>query len=175
MSKMSIGFDISDVKNEIENVEYDLLRMLEIGVNNGVFVEKGMPIHIDGKSIHYPKLIPEELDRYSVNYDPFNNRKIAYFLFNRYAVLRMMEGLSVTAFFISKYIKDPNNLYATCRTNQGDYISHPFTNEAVCWIDLIYIMENGKSDYTLFNNIDMQINMDRILQQKLREEAKKKK
>lgn len=174
---MNIGFDVSFIKNKMNDIEYELICMLEINVNNGIFVENGMPIHIDGKSICYPKIETNGVpDRYSINYDPFMNRKVAHFLFNRYAVIRQMEDESfrIVSFFISKYLNNPNMLYATCRTNRGDFTSQPFTNESICWINLIYIMENGCCDYNLFSNIDNQVNLDRLLQQKEREEAKKK-
>ena len=76
---------------------------------------------------------------------------------------------------VNKVLNNPNYVYAMCRTNKGDIESHPFTNESVCWIDLIYIMEGMTNKYELFNNIDMEINMERLIQQKEREEAKKKK
>ena len=174
---MNIGFDVNSIKDKMSEIEYELICMLEINVNNGIFVENGMPVHIDGKSICYPKIESDGNDRYSINYDPFTNRKISYYLFNRYAIIRQMEDESfrITSFFISKYLNNPNVLYATCRTNKGDFNSQPFTNESMCWINLIYIMENGFCDYNLFSNIDNQINLDRLLQQKEREEAKKKK
>lgn len=173
---MSIGFDVSYIKNKMSDIEYELIHMLEINVNNGIFVEKGVPVHIDGKSICYPKIeLDGTHDRYSMNYDPFMNRKVAHFLFNRYVNIRQMEDMTfrVTSFFISKYLNNPNVLYATCRTNKSDYISQPFINESVCWINLIYIMENGNCDYNLFNNIDNQVNLDRLMQQKEREGVKK--
>lgn len=175
----TIGFNVDNVRNEMSNIEYELIVMLEINVNNGILVENGMPIHIDGKSICYPKVDNSViLDKYTISFDPFMNRKVAYFLFNRYAVIRQMEDESfrIMSFFISKYLNNPNMLYATCRTNKGDFTSMPFTNESVCWINLIYIME-GRNDNNagiLFSNIDNQINLDRLLQQKEREEAKKK-
>ena len=46
---MNIGFDVSFIKRMMSDIEYDLICMLEINVNNGIFVENGMPIHIDGK------------------------------------------------------------------------------------------------------------------------------
>ena len=174
---MEIGYNVSDVKKAMDEIEYNLLLVLEININNGIFVENGMPVHIDGKSINYPKIPFEFPDKYSINYEPFTNRKIAHFLFNKHAILRQMEdsSLRISSFFISKYLNNPNYVYAMCRTNKGDIESHPFTNESVCWIDLIYIMEGMTNKYELFNNIDMEINMERLIQQKEREEAKKKK
>lgn len=174
---MEIGFDVSNIKKVISGIEYDLICMLEINVHNGIFVENGMPIHIDGKSINYPKIdnggVP---DRYSINYEPFSNRKVAHFLFQKYVVIRQMEdeSFNVISFFISRYLNNPNMFYATCRTNRGDFTSQPFTNESVCFVNLIYIMETGNCDYYLFNNIDSQINVERLLQQKEREEVRKK-
>ena len=175
---MNIGFDVNYIKQVMSDIEYELICMLEINVSNGIFVDRGMPIHIDGKSINYPKIENNGIpDRYSINYEPFTNRKIAHFLFNKYAILRQMEdsSLRISSFFISKYLNNPNYVYAMCRTNKGDIESHPFTNESVCWIDLIDIMEGMTNKYELFNNIDMEINMERLIQQKEREEAKKKK
>ena len=71
---MNIGFDVSFIKRMMSDIEYELICMLEINVNNGIFVENGMPIHIDGKSICYPKIETNGVpDRYSINYDPFMN------------------------------------------------------------------------------------------------------
>ena len=174
----NIGFDVSYIKNMMSDMEYELIYMLDICVNNGILVDKGMPIHIDGKSINFPKIETNGVpDKYSINFEPLTNRKIAHFLFNKYAILRQIEDDSfrVTAFFISKYLNHPDVLYATCRTNRGDFNSQPFTNESICWINLIYMMEYGNANYQLFNDIDTQINLNRIIQQKEREEAKKKK
>lgn len=63
----------------MDEIEYNLLLVLEININNGIFVENGMPVHIDGKSINYPKILFEFPDKYSINYEPFSNRKIAYY------------------------------------------------------------------------------------------------
>ena len=180
---MDIGFDVNSIKEQMSRIEYDLICMLEIDISNGVFVQNGMPVHIDGKSINYPKIEMNGIpDKYSINYEPFTNRKIAHMLFNRYAVILQMENpsLSIMSFFISKNLNNPNYLYATCRTNVGDYTSHPFTNESICWIDLIYLIEdvegyNFNNYHSTFNNIDMLINTERLIQQKEKEEAKKKK
>lgn len=173
---MEIGFDVSNTKNRMNELEYELICMLDIEVRNGILSENNTPIHIDGKAICYPKIDEINLNKYCINFDPFTNRKIAYFLFNKYVILRQMEDslFNVVSFFISKYLKHPNVLYATCRTNGGDINSQPFTNETVCWINLIYLMENGYCDYNVFKNIDDQINLDRLIQQKEREEVKRK-
>ena len=173
---MEIGYNVSDVKKAMDEIEYNLLLVLEININNGIFVENGMPVHIDGKSINYPKIPFEFPDKYSINYEPFSNRKIAYYLVNRYAIIRMKEdsNFRISAFFISKYLNNPNMLYATCRTNKGDITSHAFTNETVCWIDLINIMENNSiSDYNTLTLIDNQVNIDRLTQQALKGDKKK--
>ena len=91
---MNIGFDVNSIKDKMSEIEYELICMLEINVNNGIFVENGMPVHIDGKSICYPKIENDGNDRYSINYDPFTNRKISYYLFNKYAIIRQMEDES---------------------------------------------------------------------------------
>lgn len=174
---MDIGYDVNEIKNIMDQIEYDLICMLEIDISNGIFVENGMPIHIDNKSINYPKIDMNGVpDRYSINYEPFSNRKIAYYLFNRYAVIRQIENpyFEIVSFFISKYLNNQDYLYAMCRTNAGDFISQPFTNESVCWINLIYNMENMNTiDPSVFRNIDTQINIERLIQQKEKEEAKK--
>lgn len=170
---MEIGYNVSDVKERMEQIEQELVMMLEINISNGIFIENGVPITIDGKTISYPKVQSEIPDKYSINYDPFNNRKIAHFLFIKYAIVRMKEDPSfrINSFFISKYINNPNMLYATCRTNRGDFVSHAFTNESVCWIDLIYIMDNYQiEDMGLF---DSQINLERSLQQSIKGVKKK--
>lgn len=173
---MEIGFDTNHIKGVIDELEYGLICMLEINVSNGIFVDSGMPIHIDGKSINYPKIEMNGVpDKYSINYEPFTNRKIAYYLFNRYVIIRQMEdpNFEITSFFISKYLNKPDYLYATCRTNKGDFTSQPFTNESVCWVNLIYMMEQGYCDFNIFHAIDVQINIERLMQQKEKEEARK--
>ena len=169
--------EITFLKANMSEMEYDLIMMLEISVSNGIFVEGNKPIHIDGKSICYPK--KEELigktDKFYINYDPFNNRKIAYYLFNKYAAIRQMEDptLEIMSFFIAKDIVDTDGkIYAMCRTNKGSYTSDKFTNESLCWIDLIYKMECG-SVPELLNRIDELINYERLLQQNEREGEKK--
>ena len=73
---MNIGFDVNYIKQVMSDIEYELICMLEINVSNGIFVDRGMPIHIDGKSINYPKIENNGIpDRYSINYEPFTNRK----------------------------------------------------------------------------------------------------
>lgn len=178
MKKMQIGFDMDNVKNAIDRMEYDLICMLEIDISNGIFVQNGMPIHIDGKVINYPKIEMTGQDKYSINYEPFSNRKIASFLFNRYAVIRQIEdpNFKIFTFSISKYLNNPNYLYAICKSNKGEFISQPFTNESVCLVNLIYIMEQEYCDFDLFTNIDTSINMERLMaQQKKKEELKNEK
>ena len=91
---MEIGYNVSDVKERMEQIEQELVMMLEINISNGIFIENGVPITIDGKTISCPKVQSEIPDKYSINYDPFNNRKIAYLLFNKYAIVRMKEDPS---------------------------------------------------------------------------------
>lgn len=173
---MEIGFDANYIKDTMNKIEYDLICMLEINISNGVFVENGMPVHIDGKSIRYPKIETNgTVDRYSINYDPFMNRKVAHYLFNKYAIIRQIEDPSfrISSFYISKYLNSPDYSYAACSTNKGIIMSKAFTNESVCWINLIFEMENYKIDTELFKAIDTHINIERLMYQKEKEEAKK--
>lgn len=163
----NLGFDVASVKKIIEEIEYNLVYALELSVNNGMFVDNGHPIHIDGKSIKYPKVDIEFLERDSINFDPFMNRKLAHFLFQRYAILRQCENpnLQISSFFITSDLTNPTALFAVCRTNFGDYNSSKFTNETVCWIDLIHKMENVQYSHNVMNDIDMVINIERSIQE----------
>ena len=39
---MEIGYNVSDVKKAMDEIEYNLLLVLEININNGIFVENGL-------------------------------------------------------------------------------------------------------------------------------------
>lgn len=163
----SLGFDVADIKKTIEEIEFNLLYTLNINVNNGMFVDNGNPILIDGKTIRYPKVDAEFLERSSINFDPFMNRKLAHYLFQRYAILRQMENpnFNVSSFFITSDLTNPLALFAVCRTNFGEYSSFKFTNETVCWIDLIHKMDGDDKSYNTMINIDSLINFERSIQE----------
>lgn len=169
----NIFVNVEETKNVMEQIEYNLLCMLDVEVRNGILVEKNAPIHIDGKVINYPKKEIDIQDKYSINYEPFSNRKIAYYLFNKYVLLKQFEepDKSISSFFISKFINNQDYLFASCRYSNGVEISSRlFTNESICWIDLIFIMEHDQINE--MHGIDHVINLERIEQQKEREQNK---
>ena len=173
MKTMDIGFSVSDVEANIAKMESELIYLLEIDVCNGVFAENGKTVLIANKSINYPKLDRETLsrDKFSMNYDPFMSVKIALWMFTRYAVIRQTENVNfnIYSFFTSKTLSHPDYLFCTCRTNRGDITGKAFINESVAWINLIYTMEYGDTNYPLFKQIDDYITMRSLMEMEMRE------
>lgn len=166
MKKMEIGFDNTIIEEAIIKMEKDLIYMLEIDISNGVLVDKGVPVLINDKTVHYPKILERGVsDKYSINYDPFFLPKLVNWMFTRYAVIRQMEdsSLSIPTFCTNKLLIQPDYLYATCRTNHGDITSRPFVNEQIAWINLIYKMEYNDDKYELFRNIDQYVSIQNML------------
>lgn len=154
--KSKIEIDVNSVLETISEIEYDLLFMLEIGVNNNICVNSdGKPIVIDGKAICYPKTLFEN-NFNVIKFDPFWNRKLTNYLFQRYIVMYQQENnnIHVTSFFITSDLSNPSQLFAVCRTNMGDIQSNKFTNETVCWIDLMHKIEQVQYPYEKFLEID---------------------
>lgn len=163
MAKKKEQFDPSNAIQMINDIEYDLIFKLELDVSNDICIEQNSKslVQLDGKPICYPK---EAYDNYNIiKFDPFFNRKLANFLFQRYAYIYMREhpGIEISAFFISVELTRLNEPFAICRTNMGDISSNSFTNETVCWIDLLYKMEGCQYPYDEFSYIDKAISFIR--------------
>ena len=153
-------FDVTAVINTITEIEYDLILRLEINVSNNILIESDGKtlITLDNKPICYPK---EAYNNFNViKFDPFFNRKLANFLFQRYVYLYLREhpGVSIDAFFLATELTRPKDIFAKCRTSIGDIESNCFTNETVSWIDLLYKMDNCQYPYNEFLKLDQGIN-----------------
>ena len=159
MAKKKEQFDPTNAVTMIDEIEYDLIFKLELGVSNSICTEQdGMTIvKIDNKPICYPKTAFTSRD--IVKFDPFFNRKLANFLFQRYAYIYIREnpGINIQAFFLTSELIRPGEVFAVCRTNKGDIASNSFINETTCWIDLIYKMERCQYPYKDFYYLDQSI------------------
>lgn len=157
--------DTTKALQMIDEIEYDLIFKLELCVNNCICLEQDARtlVQLDGKSICYPKTAFNDYN--IVKFDPCFNRKLAHFLFQRYAYIYTRENpnVDIMSFFIASNLFSGNGgeMFAICRTNKGDFMSNSFTNETMCWIDLIYKMERCQYPYTDFYYIDQSISQIR--------------
>ena len=165
MSRKRKEMDIDSVMNLISEIEHDLLFTLEIGVNNNVCTSEGSPIIIDGKPILYPKGSFEDSFN-NIKFDPFWNRKLTNYLFQRYIKIFQQEnGVYVMSFFLANDLPKSPMTFAVCRTKEyGDIQSNRFINETVCWIDLIYKLEKCQYSYEEFLEIDEYITFVRNME-----------
>jgi hypothetical protein len=159
MAKKKETFDTGKALNMISDIEYDLIFRLRMSVNNNICMEEDgrTLIQIDNKAICYPK---ETFNDYNIiKFDPFFNRKLANFLFQRYVYIYLKENpnIQISSFFLTSELIRPNEVFAVCRTNRGDIVSNSFTNETVCWIDLLYKMEGCQYPYKDFYALDQAI------------------
>jgi len=155
--------DFSSTIEIIEQLEMELLYRLEIGVNNGFCTIGKEVLKVDGKPVCFPKNI------FTVNvtgFDPFFNRKLAYALFSMYTVIYMKEyigsDIRIDNFFTTSDVmaSGANKLLAVCRGRFAvnntpiEWSSNRFRNETVCWIDLIFKMDNNEQPYAVMRSID---------------------
>lgn len=158
--KKEEAFDASRALTMINDIEYDLIFRLQFSVNNNFCTEEDCRtlIQIDNKALCYPKgSYPN--DHTVINFDPFFNRKLAYYLFQRYAYMYMAEhpGVQISSYSLAYMLNDTSKMFAVCKTNQGDIQSNVFTNDTLCWIDLILKMDNSQYPYADFDYIDQAI------------------
>lgn len=166
MAKKKEQYDPSPALALIEEIEYDLLYRLEIGVVNNILLDSDgrTNLQIDNKSICYPK---NAYDSHNIiKFDPFFNRKLAQFLFQRYAYIFMLEHpeFTINAFWTASNMLCLNETFAICRlTKEGyngtwrDIQSNAFVNETVAWIDLIYAMDASRYSYPQMYELDTAI------------------
>ena len=159
MAKKKEQFDLTNALQMIDEIEYDLIFKLELGVNNNICTEQDSRtlVQLDNKPICYPKTA---FNVYNIiKFDPFFNRKLCNFLFQRYVYIYMREnpGLEISSFFLTAELIRPNESFAVCRTNRGDITSNSFVNETTSWIDLIYKMERCQYPYKDFYYLDQAI------------------
>jgi hypothetical protein len=159
MAKKKEQFDPTPYFTMIDEIEYDLIFKLELGVNNNICTEQDSRtlVQLDGKPICYPKIAFNDYN--IIKFDPFFNRKLANFLFQRYVYIYLKENpnIQISSFFLTSELIRPNEVFAVCRTNRGDIVSNSFTNETVCWIDLLYKMEGCQYPYKDFYALDQAI------------------
>lgn len=164
MAKKKEQFDPTPYFQMIDEIEYDLIFKLELGVSNNICTEQDSRtlVQLDNKPICYPKNTFNN-DYNIIKFDPFFNRKLMNFLFKRYAYIYLKENpdIQITSFFLTSELICPNEVFAVCRTNRGDITSNSFTNETVCWIDLIYKMEQCQYPYKEFYKLDQAITIIR--------------
>jgi hypothetical protein len=155
MAKKKETFDVTPIINAMNDIEYDLIFRLRMSINNNICMEEdGSLIQIDDKPICYPK---ETFNDFNiVKFDPFFNRKLAYFLFQRYVYIYLSEhpDVSIESFSMAYELFNPTAMFAVCRTNKGIIESSRFKNETLCWIDLLYKMDKADIPYEDLANID---------------------
>ena len=161
MAKKKEVFDPTPTLAKIDEIEFDLIGRLELGVSNGICTESDSRtlIQIDNKPICYPKTAFN--DRNIIKFDPFFNRRLAAFLFQRFAYIYMIEhqGASISSFWTASNLLNLDESFAVCRlTNEygitHDIQSNCFSNETVSWIDLIYKMDMCQYPYKEFYELD---------------------
>lgn len=163
MAKKKEQYDPTPMIELMDEIEYDLIYKLEICVNNGILLESDNKtlLQLDNKSICYPKTA---YDSYSIiKFDPFFNRKLAQFLFQRYACIFMKEhpGFTINSFWTASNLLCLNETFAVCRLMKDGYSSpwkdmqsNAFVNETVAWIDLIYAMDACRYSYPQMYELD---------------------
>lgn len=171
MAKKKEVFDPTPTLAKIDEIEFDLIGRLELGVSNGICTESDSRtlIQIDNKPICYPKTAFN--DRNIIKFDPFFNRRLAAFLFQRFAYIYMIEhqGASISSFWTASNLLNLDESFAVCRlTNEygitHDIQSNCFSNETVSWIDLIYKMDMCQYPYKEFYELDQNINIIRMME-----------
>lgn len=153
-------FDTSRALQLIGDIEYDLLFRLQFSENNNFLTEEDCRtlVQIDNKAVCYPKdAYPN--DHTIIGFDPFFNKKLAYFLFQRYVYMYMSEhpNVQISSFSLAYSLTDTNKMFAVCKTNHGDIQSNLFVNDTLCWIDLILKMDNSQYPLQDFEYIDQAI------------------
>lgn len=156
--------DYTNTFGIIEQFEMELLYRLEIGVDNGfcTMPDGKTVLKIDDKPICYPK--NAFVNPSVVGFDPFFNRKLAYALFSMYTTILVKEkiasNLIIDNFFITSdvMVSGANKLLAVCRGRLGntpiEWSSNRFRNETVCWMDLLFKMDNSEQLYSVMRTID---------------------
>lgn len=156
MAKKKEQFDTNSIQLFIDEIEYDLIFRLNLCVDNGICMEEDARtlVQLDNKPICYPKTAYNDYN--IVKFDPFFNRKLANFIFQRYVYIYAKEhpNTQINSFFLSSELIRPNEVFAVCRTGMGDICSNSFVNETTCWIDLIYKMEGCQYPYPDFYHLD---------------------
>lgn len=159
---IEIPLYVIDSMPKIQELEYELVFKLNLGARNSIITdETGNVVQIDGKPICYPKDAIN--DHNIIKFDPFFNRKLTNFLFKRYVYIYMSEnpGVEIQSFSLVNDLFT-HETFAVARTNRGDICSNRFSNETVCWIDLIYKMDNSQFPYKEFYDIDRTITYTRL-------------
>lgn len=156
MAKKKETFDTGKALDMISDIEYDLIFRLRMSVNNNICMEEDgrTLIQIDNKAICYPK---ETFNDYNIiKFDPLFNRKLSYFLFQRYIYIYLSEhpDITIDSFSLAYELFNPTALFAVCRTNKGIIESNRFKNETLCWIDLLYKMDREQASYEDFIYLD---------------------
>lgn len=151
--------DIEAINAFIDEIEYELVFKLLLGVSNNIIVEEedtNRIVYLDGKPICYPKSSFNDFN--IVKFDPFFNRKLTNFLFQRYMHIYLTENPDkrVISYFLANDLFT-NETFAVVRTTKGDIESNRFVNETLCWIDLIYKMDGAQFPYEEFYKLDQAI------------------
>lgn len=149
-----------------DKLTQDLIWTLDLSLFNGVVVDGNNPLLLDGKTLCYPCVEDEDLNRLVSNFNPFTNKKLAQMLFERYIRIRMYEDPDLKVEGYNIYVTPhspyaPPQCNAVCKTNQGVYTSHVFSNESVAWVELINIMDDKVTPdmtYMLYT-IDVAVNV----------------
>lgn len=155
--------DYTDTFGIIEQLEMELLYKLEIGVDNGFCTPDGKTVlKIDDKPIVYPK--STATNPMVTGFDPFFNRKLAYALFSMYTTIQVRENVAfdyvIDSYFTTSDVMSSGSskLMAVCRGRMNgepfEWVSDRFRNETVCWMDLLFKMDNCEQPYSVMRTID---------------------
>lgn len=163
--------EVYDINMFIDWMYTDLVYVLQVDIHNNILVDDNKkPILMDNKYIYYPSTLMYR-DSNMIPFDPVMNKRLAQFLLQKYLTIYASEHyeMEIVSFFISYSICDNTKMSAVVRTTKGDIISNYYTNESLCWLDLLFKLDNQDRDPIMLQKIDKYIDYVREENMRMKE------